>query len=272
MSFILTSEMDTKELVEVIKNYNEMKAREKSDLSNGKRLLLNHGTTSSALKEILKNGLVGRKESGRSNFEHAESSESLVYLTNKWGTLYSFIAARVSFENYLNSKGIEIPDNLTDYEDLLCSYWETNCDVPVVLTVEVNENDLLIDEDIIYNKVFRRELNERGSWLMEDIDYTKSLNQYTVACKSPISVENIKKVEVIAYSDLLTTLLHSEYGTKYGLWCIGFTPVVDEEMAKEEMMDWNLGAFDELNLNMALNSDYNIRYSKNDCCVFIDYK
>lgn len=268
MEYILKSGMNSLELIEIIKSYNNEESS-KEYLSEGNELILKHGTSASSLQDILLNGLVGRKKNNRNNFPQAESNENLIYLTNKWHYMYAFISVRVSFENYLNNLNIPIPEDFNIYSEKLQDYWEETCDVPIVLTVRVNESDLLIDEDIVYNRKFKKELSLKKEINLKDLTYEKSLNQYTVACRKEIKSNDILGIEVVAYSDMMDIIFHNDYGLNYSSWCDGFIPEFDSSDVLEYMSDWNLGAIDELDINKV--SNFNIEYSKNDCCVNISY-
>ena len=52
-------------------------------------LLLYHGTSLSKLESILKDGIMPRRLSGKSNWDDNESHDNMVYLTNSYAPYYS---------------------------------------------------------------------------------------------------------------------------------------------------------------------------------------
>ena len=153
---------------------------------------LYHGTTLGHLKDILEKGLVGRNISGNSNYSDidAESTSDLVYLSNKWHFIYS-LNSNNSFMYRTHKVGIYDKE-----DDEILSVWNKYQDIPIILSVSVPRNCLVIDEDIVYNrKVFHSLLNNELN--IKDISIDRALEIGTVGCFYDISVRDINNIFLV---------------------------------------------------------------------------
>lgn len=154
---------------------------------------LYHGTTLGHLKDILVKGLVGRNVSGNSNYSDvdADSTNDIVYLSNKWHFSYCLNANNTFM---YNKHKVAIYDKEND-EGIL-STWNEYQDIPIILSVTVPRNCLVIDEDIVYNrKVFHSLINEEFS--IKDISIDRALEIGTVGCFYDITVRDINNIFLV---------------------------------------------------------------------------
>ena len=266
-----------KEYLEVLKQYqNELLAERKNQLTDklsGETITLYHGTSSHYLADILKNGLRPRKCTNNSNYDDSNpSNESLVYLSNYWHYFYAFMTTNINLQNYEKEHDVDLRDEKTDDETgFYEAYYRLTGDMPIVIEVEVPVEWLTYDEDIAYFNPFLQDVKSGNIQNPGDVDYRYSMQQFTCACMEAIPVSMIKSIEVIAYYDLDYILdKRCDYAQIYGRWTYG-RKIEEEELAEalelaiEEMKDYHLGAFEEIDV-----SNPNTKLIYHDTCVYID--
>jgi hypothetical protein len=187
-----------------------------SDSNKKDTVTLYHGTTTAHLNNILKNGLLPRKETNNDNWSEISSSASnVIYLTNKWHYFYAYQATQSHLIEKGRKEGIEPePWFMT---------WET---VPCYIECEVPKSLLVPDEDFFHSHYISRKIK---SALKKERDYIEitweeSLAHYaTVGVVGGIPVEYIKSFSILGEVELQKELMFdkSAYQKDMKKWASG---------------------------------------------------
>jgi hypothetical protein len=190
---------------------------------------LYHGTSTSALPDILKNGIKPRPRGTKGNWDKAPSARDRVYLTRGYALYFAMHAADIT-----GSK-------------------------PVVIEVEVPGFKLVPDEDGL-EQLGRHgdddapgDMWERTAWYAEhadEFDYGASLDTLgTVAHEGPIPPQLIKRVAIVDSKALvwlcdptITVMNHCIMGAHYDRltkFIFGDDPVSDLEDISPPSVDWD---------------------------------
>lgn len=98
------------------------------EIDENDTISLFHGTSTYYLNEIIKKGLLPRKDTGNNNWESNPSFMGLTYLTNKWQYMYAYSAVKSLYKK----------ENITTY--------------PCYVEFKVPKAMLAPDEDLINSK------------------------------------------------------------------------------------------------------------------------
>lgn len=176
---------------------------------------LYHGTTTGYLNQIIRNGILPRKETGIGNWENEVASiENVTYLTNKWHYAYAMNAHMLHLQNEHGDD----PTKITALTSFPC-YIE--CKVP---------KDLLVaDEDYLLSSYFQQKIkyymkkNPKSPYteLFDLIDPMECLTQYgTVGVLGSISPSMFVSFTVLGEQNLYQYLLDdsSPYIKDWNKW------------------------------------------------------
>lgn len=179
-------------------------------------ITLYHGSTTAYLNQILKHGLLPRKETYNDNYEKISSSAfNTVYLTNKWHYVYAYKATDVYIQKKAEQEKREVIPWWMSWETIPC-YIE--CEVPKALLVP--------DEDFFHSKYISQKIKSALKKGFDSIEMTweESLAHYaTVGVVGGIPAEYIKSFSILGELELQKELMFdkSAYQKDYKKWATG---------------------------------------------------
>ncbi|ESU31293.1 hypothetical protein G3A_17445 [Bacillus sp. 17376] len=175
---------------------------------------LYHGTTSKYLNDILRNGIVPRKNSAHHNFQESPSNEHLVYLSNKWHYWYAYHSNKESIIRKVGQKRYET--------ESIGALWNETNDFPIYVCCDIPKELLTLDEDVVYQFDVKHKINSGFIKEPSDISISDCLAQGTIASLKEIDPIYINEIVILGSPEYRDELLEGQYGAEANNWFNGW--------------------------------------------------